>query len=115
MTLNSNTYDAVDLRHPPRGGEADRRSAVGSRYPHSPLPASAHADRHGEFRHEQASHQATSDRARAALLITFAVIALSAFAAIGWLQYQAQGERSDPQFEVSAPPPSAPVRVGGRS
>jgi len=127
VTTNSNTFDAADVRRPARSADTDGRGAVGSRSPRSPLPAPAPAARHAEPRHDvpqdhqpdlspdHPAHHASGDRTRAALLIVFAVIALSAFAAIGWLQYQARGDRADPQFEISAPVPAAPEPGDGRS
>lgn len=51
----------------------------------------------------------TSGRLRAAMLIVIAVVALSAIAAIGWMQYQKDADRQDPRYEISEPSRSVPA------
>ena len=57
----------------------------------------------------------TGGRVRTAMLIVFAVVALSAIAAIGWMQYQSR-DSEDPQFEISEPDRSVPAlaKAAGR-
>jgi hypothetical protein len=105
--MNSETYDGemVVGRQPSHAG-SDRCPTRETRYPHSAMPSARTAS--SSARSANAAIPSTG-RLRAGLLIVFAIIALSAFAAIGWMQYQSDGGSHDPQIEISAPDRSVPA------
>lgn len=118
--MDSDTY---------RRPAADQKRSVGgarhrlpdTRYPHfahgaddgTHGPTGSHgpiAGSHGAVsaRRDDLAGTRTGGRLRTAMLIVFAVVALSAIAAVGWMQYQSR-EREDPQFEISEPDRSVPA------
>ena len=123
---NAVMMDSETYRHsaaePRRPAKAERSRLPDMRYPYRaqetqhPHPSAtfereqawiAEGDAMGLGRAYQASR--TGGRARAAMLIVIAVVALSAFAAIGWLQYQSSTDREDPQYEITQPSRSVPA------
>jgi hypothetical protein len=104
--MDSETYDG-EMVGRPSARVADRPHAVETRYPHSALPSAA--PRASARLTAGSAPLPSTGRLRAALLIVFAIVALSAFAAIGWMQYQANDSSPDPQIEISAPDRSVPA------
>jgi len=96
-------YRLPDTRYPhfAHGADDGTHGSTGSR---------AIAGSHGAIlaRRDDLAGARTGGRLRTAMLIVFAVVALSAIAAIGWMQYQSR-EREDPQFEISEPDRSVPA------
>lgn len=115
--MDSETYrrPAVDQKRSAGGG---RHRLPDTRYPHSASGAALSTydpyDSRTARSRDGGSGQ-TGGRLRTAMLIGFAVVALSAIAAIGWMQYQSR-EREDPHFEISEPDRSVPAlaKTAGR-
>ncbi len=110
VTMDSDTYRRTPTDQK-RSGGGDRHRFADTRYPHF-----AHGAADGAYEQrdamtarsaEHGGHQ-TGGLWRTAMLIVFAVVALSAIAAIGWMQYQSR-EAEDPQFEISEPDRSVPA------
>ena len=106
VTMDSETYrqPAAQRRSPGQ----QRARLADTRYPYL---ASGATDGVTATRDRQAGIQRGSEkegRVRAAVLIMFAVVALSAIAAIGWMQYQSSAAE-DPQYEISEPDHSVPA------
>jgi len=107
--MDSKTFDGEMLGQR-QGAEIgfDRPLTVETRYPHSALPATTAAAKRAASGVSPVPSNSTG-RMRAALLIVFAIVALSAFAAIGWMQYQANDGRDDPKIEIGTPDRSVPA------
>jgi hypothetical protein len=110
--MDSQTYRRPSADQKRSGGE--RHRFADTRYPHF-----AHGTGEGAFETNEAQPSATSRSGergghqagglvRTAMLIVIAVVALSAIAAIGWMQYQSRGAE-DPQYEISEPDRSVPA------
>lgn len=113
VTMDSETYrrPAADQKRSPGAG---RHRLPDTRYPHfAPGAGDAVYNNHESStahvpRAVDVGSYETGGLARTAMLIVFAVVALSAIAAIGWMQYQSR-EREDPQIEISEPDRSVPA------
>lgn len=107
--MDSDTYHGdLVARRPDRAG-ADRPHAIETRYPHAAMPAADGRPRGERYDYAAAAPSGSTGRVRAVLLIVFAVVALSAFAAIGWMQYQANDGLQDPHIEIGSPDRSVPA------
>ncbi len=109
--MDSETYrrPAADQR---RSAPGERNPFADTRYPHGAHFRLDGADNDDAFRPAYRAEDATG-RLRAAALIVIAVVALSAIAAIGWLQYQSDTDDRVPHFEISEPDRSVPAGVDG--
>lgn len=106
------TLDSDISRRPAqreRGISGDHYRLPDTRYPNAPAWSSAGAD-NDDLTLGQRRPQSTG-RLRAAMLIIIAVVALSAIATIGWLQYQSDAGPQDRQFQLSEPDRSVPAEV----
>jgi hypothetical protein len=109
--MDSQTYrrPTADQR---RSASGEHHRLADTRYPHGAHFSLDSADNDDVFRPAYRGEDAT-DRVRAAMLIVIAVVALSAIAAIGWLQYQSDADDRVPHFEISEPDRSVPADVDG--
>lgn len=110
VTMDSETYGRSPVERMRSGGAVRQRVAAA----HRPAPLGAEEDiamrRSAADRvRAMANDGATSGRLRAAALIVIAVVALSAIAATGWMQYQSRTHTDDPQIEIAAPDASVPA------
>jgi hypothetical protein len=108
--MDSETYrrPAADPRRMTPG---ERHRLPDTRYPNGARFALDSAGNDDGYSPAYPGHDA-SGRLRAAMLIVIAVVALSAIAAIGWLQYQSDTD-SVPHFEISEPDRSLPADADG--
>ena len=112
VTMDSDTYRRRAADQTRSGGE--RHRFTDTRYPHFAHGATDGAHNAQEsrasvaVRSSERGGQESGGLLRTAMLIVFAVVALSAIAAIGWMQYQSR-ETEDPHYEISEPDRSVPA------
>jgi len=121
VTIDSD-IDRQSAADPRRRANAGRQRLTDTRYPYktngadrayAPVPLEREqawkAEGDGMVLERLYQSSRTGGRARAAMLIIIAVVALSATAAIGWMQYQSSADRQDPQYEITQPSRSVPA------
>lgn len=113
VTIDSDTYrrPTAEAR---RTAPAERHRLPDTRYPHGARFVLDSADNDDGFTPRYHANAGTG-RLRAAMLIVIAVVALSAIAAIGWMQYQSGTEERVPHFEISEPERLVPADADAAS